>query len=108
VLFRSFQTCPYPNSHLNYYQEYSNTAELGNSSKLPSLPNQPYHQLIIIDFPSNASQAYRTILFDTVSDLHTNIPVLIGWVLISVVTVSVSTFVSEKRMRRLGILPEVH
>ncbi|EGO00742.1 hypothetical protein SERLA73DRAFT_178650 [Serpula lacrymans var. lacrymans S7.3] len=56
----------------------------------------------------NASQAFRTIVFDTKSHLSTNVPVLIGWLLISMLTVAVSTWIIEGRNRRLGIVEAPH
>ncbi|TFY62802.1 hypothetical protein EVJ58_g3646 [Rhodofomes roseus] len=56
----------------------------------------------------NASQAFRTITFDAKSHLGVNVAVLICWVLISLLTVSASTWIIEGRNRRRGIEEEAH
>lgn len=58
--------------------------------------------------PSNASQAFLTITFDTKSHLGHNIPVLIGWLLLSMTTVALSTWVMEGRRKRCGIEEVAH
>lgn len=50
----------------------------------------------------NASQAFRTIVFSTKSHLGTNIPVLVAWAVVSVITVGVSTYFIEGARRRRG------
>ncbi|PCH39534.1 hypothetical protein WOLCODRAFT_85873 [Wolfiporia cocos MD-104 SS10] len=49
----------------------------------------------------NAAQAFRTITFNTKSHLHVNIPVLVAWLLLSVITVSISTYLLDWRSRRV-------
>jgi hypothetical protein len=65
---------------------------------LPSGARSPLLTKAFVD--SNASQAIRTIIFNTKSHLGLNIGVLMAWIVLSLCTVSLFTYMMVRRERR--------